>query len=71
VAQAYFDVLAAQDSVQVAQSQKQAISTQLEMAKRNFEVGTATITDSREAQSASIWSRPRKSLRKMTCKSSA
>lgn len=51
VAQAYFDVLAAQDSVQVAQSQKQAISTQLEMAKRNFEVGTATITDSREAQS--------------------
>ena len=51
VAQAYFDVLAGQDSVQVAQSQKQAISTQLEMAKRNFEVGTATITDSREAQS--------------------
>ena len=51
VSQAYFDVLAAQDSVQVALSQKQAISTQLEMAKRNFEVGTATITDSREAQS--------------------
>ncbi|MEF9948859.1 MAG: TolC family protein, partial [Comamonas sp.] len=50
VAQAYFDVLAAQDNVQVAQSQKQAINTQLEMAKRNFEVGTATITDSREAQ---------------------
>lgn len=51
VSQAYFDVLAAQDSVQVAQAQKQAISTQLEMAKRNFEVGTATITDSHEAQS--------------------
>ena len=51
VAQAYFDVLAAQDSVQVAQSQKQAIQSQLAMAKRNFEVGTATITDSREAQS--------------------
>ncbi|WP_294255486.1 TolC family outer membrane protein [uncultured Comamonas sp.] len=51
VAQAYFDVLAAQDSLRVAQSQKQAISDQLEMAKRNFEVGTATITDSREAQS--------------------
>lgn len=51
VSQAYFDVLAAQDSVRVAQSQKQAINTQLEMAKRNFEVGTATITDSREAQS--------------------
>lgn len=51
VAQAYFDVLAAQDSVRVAQSQKQAIRTQLEMAQRNFEVGTATITDAREAQS--------------------
>lgn len=51
VAQAYFDVLAAQDSVQVAEAQKKAISTQLAMAKRNFEVGTATITDSHEAQS--------------------
>ncbi len=50
VAQAYFDVLMAEDSVQLAEAQKNAISEQLEQAKRNFEVGTATITDTYEAQ---------------------
>ena len=50
VAQAYFDVLMAQDSVQLAEAQKTAISEQLEQARRNFEVGTATITDTLEAQ---------------------
>ena len=50
VAQAYFDVLLAQDNVIVSQSQKTAISEQLAQAKRNFEVGTATITDTNEAQ---------------------
>jgi len=50
VAQAYFDVLIAQDSVQLAEAQKTAISEQLEQAKRNFEVGSATITDTHEAQ---------------------
>jgi outer membrane protein len=50
VAQAYFDVLLAQDNVAFAQAQKQAIGQQLEQAKRNFEVGTATITDTHEAQ---------------------
>ena len=50
VAQAYFDVLIAQDSVQLAETQKTAISEQLEQAKRNFEVGSATITDTLEAQ---------------------
>ncbi len=50
VAQAYFDVLAAQDGVQLAGAQKTAISEQLEQAKRNFDVGTATITDTYEAQ---------------------
>lgn len=50
VAQAYFDVLGAQDSLAVVKAQKAAIAQQLEFAKRNFEVGTATITDSREAQ---------------------
>ena len=50
VAQAYFDVLIAQDTVQLAEAQKSAISEQLEQAKRNFEVGTATITDTYEAQ---------------------
>ena len=49
-AQAYFDVLMAQDSVQLDEAQKTAISEQLEQAKRNFEVGTATITDTLEAQ---------------------
>ncbi|OFZ65873.1 MAG: channel protein TolC [Betaproteobacteria bacterium RBG_16_56_24] len=50
VAQAYFDVLIAQDSVQLAETQKAAISEQLEQARRNFEVGSATITDTLEAQ---------------------
>lgn len=50
VSQAYFDVLFAQDSLQVAQAQKEAISQQLEQAKKNFEVGVATITDTHEAQ---------------------
>ncbi|MDD2685749.1 MAG: TolC family outer membrane protein [Gallionella sp.] len=50
VAQAYFDVLIAQDSVQLAEAQKTAITEQLEAAKRNFEVGSATITDTHEAQ---------------------
>ena len=49
-AQAYFDVLLAQDSVAFAEAQKTAIGQQLEQAKRNFEVGTATITDTHEAQ---------------------
>ena len=51
VSQAYFDVLIAQDTVQLAEAQKTAISGQLEQAKRNFEVGSATITDTLEAQS--------------------
>jgi outer membrane protein len=50
VAKAYFDVLIAQDSVQLAETQKAAISEQLAQAKRNFEVGTATVTDTLEAQ---------------------
>jgi outer membrane protein len=50
-AQAYFDVLAAQDTLALVQAQKAAISEQLAAAKRNFEVGTATITDTHEAQS--------------------
>lgn len=50
VAQAYFDVLAAQDALTTAQANKKGISEQLASAKRNFEVGTATITDTREAQ---------------------
>ena len=50
VAQAYFDVLLARDNVALSESQKTAISEQLAQAKRNFEVGTATIVDTLEAQ---------------------
>jgi outer membrane protein len=50
VAQAYFDVLAAQDTLATTRTSKTAIAEQLASAKRNFEVGTATITDTREAQ---------------------
>ncbi|HLT26842.1 MAG TPA: TolC family outer membrane protein [Zeimonas sp.] len=50
VSRAYFDVLAAQDNLETIRAQKRAITEQLEAAKRNFEVGTATITDQQEAQ---------------------
>ena len=50
VSQAYFDALAAQDTLALVGAQKTAISEQLAQAKRNFEVGTATITDTHEAQ---------------------
>jgi outer membrane protein len=49
-AQAYFDVLLAQETAATAVAQKEAITQQLESAKRNFEVGTSTITDTHEAQ---------------------
>ena len=50
VSQAYFDVLAAQDTLAFIGAQKAATAEQLASAKRNFEVGTSTITDTREAQ---------------------
>ncbi|HLO93400.1 MAG TPA: TolC family outer membrane protein [Burkholderiaceae bacterium] len=50
VSQAYFDVLNARDTLATAQGNKKAVAEQLASAKRNFEVGTATITDTREAQ---------------------
>ncbi len=49
-AQAYFDILLARDNVAFTQAQKTAIEQQLAQAKRNFEVGNATITDTHEAQ---------------------
>jgi outer membrane protein len=48
--EAYFDALAAQDSVAIARSQKASIAQQHESAKRSFEVGNTTITDTNEAQ---------------------
>lgn len=50
VTQAYFDVLIAQDKIALIASQKTAILSQLEQAKANFDVGTATITDVNESQ---------------------
>ncbi|WP_245591288.1 TolC family outer membrane protein [Derxia gummosa] len=47
---AYLDVLAAEDTVAFVRAKKAAIAEQLASAKRNFEVGTATITDTNEAQ---------------------
>jgi outer membrane protein len=52
VSQAYFDVLTAQDNLSSIQAQKSATTEQLASAKRNFEVGTQTITDTHEAQAA-------------------
>ena len=48
--QAYFDVLIAQDKIDLIGAQKTAILGQLDQAKATFEVGTATITDVNEAQ---------------------
>lgn len=50
VAQAYFAILQAQDVLTTAQAQKQAFAEQLAQARKSFEVGASTITDTHEAQ---------------------
>jgi len=50
--EAYFNILAAQDSVDFAQAEKNAIGRQLEQAKKRFEVGLIAITDVKEAQAS-------------------
>jgi outer membrane protein len=50
ITSAYFDVLNAQDDLKTVEAEKTAVAEQLEFAKRNFEVGTSTITDQQEAQ---------------------
>lgn len=50
-AQAYFDVLNAQDALAALTALREAAGQQLELAKKSFEVGTVTITDVHEAQS--------------------
>ena len=50
ISQAYFDVLAAADNGEYVRSLKAATAEQLASAKRNFEVGSATIIDTRDAQ---------------------
>jgi outer membrane protein len=48
--QAYFDLLLAQDRINLIDAQKKAIQRQFEQAKATFDVGSATITDVNEAQ---------------------
>ena len=50
VAEAYFSVLQAQDVLATAQAQKKAYAEQLAQARKSFEVGASTITDTHEAQ---------------------
>ncbi|GAB6042358.1 TolC family outer membrane protein [Endothiovibrio diazotrophicus] len=50
VAESYFNVLAAIDSLEYARAQKSAIGRQLEQATKRFEVGLIAITDVHEAQ---------------------
>jgi outer membrane protein len=52
VSGAYFNVLAAQDNLEFARAEKQAIARQLEQAQRRFGVGVIAITDVKEAQAA-------------------
>lgn len=51
VAEAYFNVLNAQDALDAVVQLRTAAAEQLEIAKKSFEVGTVTITDVHEAQS--------------------
>ncbi|MES9962279.1 MAG: TolC family outer membrane protein [Candidatus Sedimenticola sp. 20ELBAFRAG] len=52
VAEAYFGVLSAQESLEFAQSENAAIARQLDQAKQRFEVGLIAITAVHEAQAA-------------------
>ncbi|MEE8387313.1 MAG: TolC family outer membrane protein [Acidiferrobacterales bacterium] len=45
----YFDVLSASDTLKLAQSEQEAISEQLELAKARLEVGLGTITEVHDA----------------------
>jgi outer membrane protein len=50
VAEAYFNVLAAEDNLASAVAAREAISRQLEQAQRRFEVGLIAITDVQQSQ---------------------
>ena len=52
VSQAYFDVLAAEDTLSAAEATLQAVARQLEQAEKRFEVGLIAITDVQEARAA-------------------
>lgn len=53
VAQAYFDVLAAKEAAKVAEAQWQAMLAQQAVARRGYELGTMSITDSQDAKAKS------------------
>jgi outer membrane protein len=53
VTQAYFDVLVAQESIEVADAQVKATGEQLALAQRGFGAGTNAVTDVHEAKSRS------------------
>jgi outer membrane protein len=50
-AEAYFNVLAAQDSVDFSKAETEAVSKELAQTKQRFDVGLIAITDVHEAQS--------------------
>jgi outer membrane protein len=50
VAEAYFNVLAARDTLEFARAEKKAVSEQLNQTKQRFNVGLIAITDVHEAQ---------------------
>ena len=52
VAQRYFDVLAADDTLGAAEATLEAVNRQLEQAEKRFEVGLIAITDVQEARAA-------------------
>lgn len=52
VAGAFFNVLAAEDTLRSEQAAKEAIGRQLEQSQKRFEVGLIAITDVQEAQAA-------------------
>jgi outer membrane protein len=52
VAAAYFNVLAAEDTLEASIASREAIGRQLEQAEKRFEVGLIAITDVQEAQAA-------------------
>ncbi|HAS6348253.1 TPA: outer membrane channel protein TolC [Vibrio vulnificus] len=49
-AQAYFEVLKAQDNLEFVRAEKAAVARQLEQTKQRFEVGLSAITDVHDAQ---------------------
>ncbi len=52
VAEGYFEVLAAQDDLNFANAEQEALALQLEQVQQRFDVGVATITDVVESQAA-------------------